>query len=108
MGSLTSDELQLSPSRSSSEDFMGSIIEGKKGDAKYNLKFQLMANMVILATKSLIEKMTDDSQLCTLTTISCYGIGSGEFGFMKLLMDFEISVFSSYLTTAALFDFTME
>ena len=70
----------------------GSLFEGKKIEARSteSLKYQLMANMIILCTKVFIDSLTVETM--ALATISCYGIactGAGTFGFMKLEINFD-------------------
>lgn len=104
--------------------FTGTIIEGKKGDAKASLAYQLMANMIILITRKTIDMLSTElntTWLCDFESVSCYRIaytGSGDFGFIKLEIDFQkqkmifvdkIPVARYTLQgSAALFDFTID
>lgn len=81
---IDDDDLELSPRQDDDEILSGSIIEGKARDATLpTIKHQLMANMVILVTKVILDN--------DYSIVSCYGVvltSSGEFG-LKLVVDFN-------------------
>ena len=93
----TYHSISLSPEDNSS--LTSNLVEGKACGAKIDgLTHQLMANLVIAGTKTLIDsvktkKIVEKSAVKELNKISSYGIaitGASVFGFMKLEIDFAI------------------